>query len=265
MVNEAGRATAKEDAAQRKAAAILAEVHTQNLAAQRKAAAILAEVHTQDLPAVLASVSGSRPKKDAERVSGLAALVGPSAPDIATLAGTYVMSEQSGERPRASPVLLAHRGRCGLSAVPALKSPQTFIAAQATPSPRSPFCRKTFQWRLRRPGLSSSHALAPRLQPTQRRRRESTATCRCGMTATLCVISTCTPRAPSSDTSTVPSSAFPQARRENCTFRSKPLGWLMRSVSGPLIYTFTVSSDGVLRFHVPRGLWLWKVRAAPRA
>jgi len=67
-------------------------------AAQSKAAAILAELHTQDLPAVLASVRGSRPKEDAERVSGLTALIGPIAPDVATLAGTYVMSEQSGKR-----------------------------------------------------------------------------------------------------------------------------------------------------------------------
>lgn len=71
-------------------------------AAQRRATAILAEVHTQDLAAVVASIRGSKPKEDAERVSGLTALVGPVSPDVSALAGTYVMSEESGERLEAS-------------------------------------------------------------------------------------------------------------------------------------------------------------------
>jgi hypothetical protein len=71
---------------------------------------------------------------------------------------------------------------------------------------------------------------------------------------------------PSSDPTTTPPArplALPQARLENSTFRSTPLGWLMRAISGPVIYTFTVSSDGVLRFHIPRGLPLWKVQSTP--
>jgi len=36
------------------------------------------------------------------------------------------------------------------------------------------------------------------------------------------------------------------------------LGLLMCWLSGPIMYTFTVSTDGILRFHLPNDLPLWK-------